>query len=301
MTVRTIPKPEHGSPEWLAVRWADEHGLRRIPASAAAAIHGEHRYLDPGDLALEMLADNPPSPGGESAAMRRGAFLEPSLLAWAAAELGHDVYAPDRMYVAGRFIATIDGIAGDVAAPTLVVEAKTTRRNWTGTLPRQWYWQGVQQAICTNLDRIIWVILDGNLDLALHEQTVETWEKQHHTEKAEEWLAAIDMGMIPAWVGLNVEQLARLHPQPQVPTVELPAHLHDAVADWQAANARIAADKKIVDECKVRIAKFLADEGAEEATIDGVTVASWAPYDRKGYTVAPSQGRSLKLVKGARR
>ena len=48
----TIPKPTHGSQDWLNLRWANEKGEKRITASVAAAIHGEHKYTTPADLAV---------------------------------------------------------------------------------------------------------------------------------------------------------------------------------------------------------------------------------------------------------
>ena len=53
----TINKPQHGSKEWLEVRWRDHNGLSRIAASSAAAVHGEHEYMTAGDLATELLAE----------------------------------------------------------------------------------------------------------------------------------------------------------------------------------------------------------------------------------------------------
>ena len=51
-----IPKPQHGSQEWLLARWKNKDGKKLISASNAAAVHGEHKYMTPGDLATELLA-----------------------------------------------------------------------------------------------------------------------------------------------------------------------------------------------------------------------------------------------------
>ena len=40
-----ITKPEHGSQDWLNIRFMDENGDKRISASAAAAIYGLHRFV----------------------------------------------------------------------------------------------------------------------------------------------------------------------------------------------------------------------------------------------------------------
>jgi len=42
-----IAKPEHGSQDWLTLRFQDENGDKRISASAAAAIYGLHLFVTP--------------------------------------------------------------------------------------------------------------------------------------------------------------------------------------------------------------------------------------------------------------
>jgi hypothetical protein len=59
----TVPKPPHGSQEWLNARWQGPNG-KRITASVAAAVHGEHRFTTPADLAAELLASSPPCAEG---------------------------------------------------------------------------------------------------------------------------------------------------------------------------------------------------------------------------------------------
>ncbi len=76
-------------------------------------------------------------------------------------------------------------------------ELKTYNKRWTGQLSRTWYWQGVQQAICTGSNEINWIIFDSDLQLQFHTQTVTSDEKQIHIEAARKFLGFIDMGMMP--------------------------------------------------------------------------------------------------------
>jgi hypothetical protein len=93
-----ITKPEHGSEKWLAVRWADENGLTRISASVASAIHNENKYTSAADLAMELLADTPPTPQPTNSAMDRGNYMEPVLIKWTADVEGINLITPDVMY-----------------------------------------------------------------------------------------------------------------------------------------------------------------------------------------------------------
>jgi hypothetical protein len=86
----TISKPTHGSQDWLNARWQNEDGEKRVTASVAAAVHGEHKYTTMADLAVELLAKQPPEPKEANDAMRRGTILEGPLMKWAGEILGVD-------------------------------------------------------------------------------------------------------------------------------------------------------------------------------------------------------------------
>ena len=112
-----IPKPTHGSQEWLNVRWRNENGEARIAASACAAVHGQHAFVTVADLATELLASNPPEPKAPNSAMLRGTTLEAPIRDWAAQLLAHPLTEPDILYCYDepgvRLIATIDSMSSD--------------------------------------------------------------------------------------------------------------------------------------------------------------------------------------------
>ena len=127
----SIPKPAHGSVEWLRARkW--RNGETLVAASDCAAVHGEHRFKTMAQLAVELLDSADPVPTAPNAAMERGNRLEPVLLHWVSEELGQRVSSPDRMFGYGRLVATLDGLTagGDI------VECKTTVKRFDGVLPR---------------------------------------------------------------------------------------------------------------------------------------------------------------------
>ena len=277
----TVPKPPHGSPEWLAVRWRDESGLARISASNAAAVHGEHPYLSPAQLAVELLKEEPPQPQQENRAMQRGNTLESPIRDWAAQLLGFPLTTPCIMYAyeedGVRLIATIDAVseAGGV------YEIKTKRGRWNGELPRMWYWLGVQQAICTGTDSVTWVVFDSDLDIQFHEQKVTSDEKRMHIEACRQYLASIDMGIIPDGISLSYEDLTNLQPKGNNTRIELADQAKVLLHKYSTYQAIIEQNETKLSEIKARLCELLGD--AEYGTIDNEVVATWRTSTRTSF------------------
>ena len=119
-----IPKPKHGSKEWLMERWRDDQGCCVFGASDIPALMNASPYKTRGELFADKL--NEPEPQAESAIFRRGNLLEKPLLEAAADFLNHDIYTPDCMYRDGRLTVTLDGVDNSIQ-PEYIVEAKTTK------------------------------------------------------------------------------------------------------------------------------------------------------------------------------
>ena len=208
-----ITKPEHGSEKWLAVRWADENGLTRISASVASAIHNENKYTSAADLAMELLADTPPTPQPTNSAMDRGNYMEPVLIKWTADVEGINLITPDVMYCynehGARLIATLDAI-DDNGIP---YEVKTTNKKFTGVLPREWHWQGVQQAICAGSETIEWIIFDNEMQIKRYTQNISSDDREYHIFKCQEFLADIDNGAVPAAAKLEYKHVESMYPE----------------------------------------------------------------------------------------
>lgn len=296
-----IQKPEHGSSEWLRARWIDDTtGLKRISASVAAAVHGEHRYTTKAELAATLLAPEPPAPKAATEAMARGNTLEPALIAYLAdalGPLGLTVAAEhDDMYVAGRLIATLDAKVMDGVQLIAPGECKTTKDIWKGSLSPTWLWQGVQQAICTGTDRVWWSILDGDLRLHTYEQIVSDAEKGAHTQACEEFLSWVDMGVFPPDASPTAADIQIVHPvaDPAL-VVELDDEAMRHVADLRAAKAEVRRWQAEEKRAQAEVARLLGD--AESATHDGRPVVTWKTQTRAEYTVAASSSRVMRLSK----
>ena len=277
----TIPKPTHGSQDWLNLRWANEKGEKRITASVAAAIHGEHKYTTPADLAVELLAATPPVPKEQNDAMRRGTILEGPLMGWAGEILNETITEPAELYCfedsGVRLMSTMDGrsLSGKF------YELKTYNKRWTGQLSRTWYWQGVQQAICTGSNEINWIIFDSDLQLQFHTQTVTSDEKQIHIEAARKFLGFIDMGMMPDVADPTYDNAASLYPEGYGNTVVLGHEVYASLERLAQAREQKKQAEAVEELIKGELAMLLQD--AEYGAIDGVQVVSWKNSKRTSF------------------
>lgn len=273
-----IEKPEHGSAEWLRIRWADKQGNRRISASVAAAVHGEGKYTSAADLASELLADNPPEPLPPTKDMERGNRMEPMLIQWAADMEGITLTTPDVMYVYEdgpcRMIATLDAIDQN----GIPYEVKSTRKRWDGKLPRHWHWQGVQQAICAGSTSVEWIIFDGDMDLIRHTQFISSDDMELHKQRVREFLSAIDDGNLPDMVTLEYSMLEKMYPDSQPKSVELTQDQANVVSQLITVQEMIKGLEDQESKLKAEIGAVLQD--AEHASYNGEAMVSWKTVKR---------------------
>lgn len=260
----TVPRPaDRGA--WLRER----HPF--FGASAAGALYGVHPHLDLADVVAEKMApeaiDN-----GQTEAMERGDRLEPVLLEWWGDRHGLRVVPSEVLYVNGRLMATLDGeIVGN---PESWVEAKTTREVWD-EVPPHVYWQVTAQAAASGKRgecTVVWFDAELRLKEALVKPAPE--HVADVLDRAERFMAFIDLGMTPEGVALTAEHLTTMFPAPEVGKwVDLDEAGRDAIIEWEAARqARIDAEKR-EKAAKDVVANLLAD--AEGARFNGLPVATW--------------------------
>ena len=276
-----VSKPTHGSAEWLAIRWKNEDGLARISASVAAAVHGSHLYKTTADLATELIADQPPQPAEQNSAMLRGTTLEGPVRDWAAKLLNIELHEPDEMFVyeedGVRLIATLDAVSSMGA----VYEIKTSKKRFDGKLPEMWYWQGVHQAICADVNEINWCILDGDLDLKFHKQTVTSDEKRVHIEACRVFLAYVDMGMFPENAIPSYENVSALHPNAEAGSVELSADAVQLLEQLTKTKAMVSELEEHASALQAAICQEIGDKS--QATVGGNVVATWKDVSRSSF------------------
>lgn len=284
-----VTKPEHGSAAWLKVR-RSRNGEMLVAASDAAAVHGVHRFKSMAQLAVELLDPADPTPTVANAAMQRGNKLEPVLLRWAETELQTTIRTPDVMFGYGRLIATLDGMTPSGT----VVECKTTTRRFGGSLPPYWRWQGVQQAICANSDKVLWVVLDGDLNLTLTEQHVDDDDIKQHLRAVDRFLAAIDMGMLPAEAVPTVEDIARLNREVSPVPADLPENALGLLDWYWTVDAQAKQAKDELEKCKAEIVALLG--ASEVGLLGGEEVVTWKMQSRRSFDSARFEAEHPELA-----
>ena len=277
----TIPKPPHGSQEWLDIRWQNEQFLKRITASIAAAVHGENKFVTPEDLAAELLAKTPPVPKEQNDAMLRGTLMEPVVAHIASLHLNVTIVEPQELYCyeedGVRLMATMDG--KDMSGK--FYEIKTTNKRWDGILPRSWYWQGVQQAICTDATEIIWAIMDSTFQINYYTQVVTSDERQQHIDAVRKFLGFIDMGMMPEGAVPSYDNASTIYPEGYENTVALSDDVYNTLERLSIAKEQIKSAEAVRDQLQGELGMMLGD--ADYGSINGVQVVSWKNSSRTSF------------------
>lgn len=278
-----IPKEPHGSQAWLNQRYMDEHGNRRISASAAAAIYGLHPFVKKDHYAAEQLSGVAPTPITPNAAMETGNRLEDTIIQWAGDRLDTKFETPSELFCydtdAGcHLISTLDGWNEENKH---ILEVKTTSREYSGTLPDYWRIQGITQAICSDAKRVTWAIFDNTLRLTLVEQEITQEEIDEHISAVTDWLNSIELGMTPAGVKWSYETMQTRYQRPQNKSVELPPETTDLIQQLRHVRNELASYKQLEDELKAQVCDLIGD--ADTAILNGVTVATWKGQKRESF------------------
>jgi len=273
-----IAKQPHGSQGWLEDRyWDAEHNLR-ISASPCAAIYGLHPFVSMDSYAAEMLAGVPPLPQKATWAMQRGTDLEPVIARWVIDRTGVEYAEPKEMFCydtdkGARLIATLDLFYEDNGVRK-VVEIKSRNKPWEGELPDYWRLQGIQQAVCADVDEILWAVFDSSMQVHYHTQTVTEAEKAEHVAACEAWLNSIELGMTPTGVTWSYETVAQRFPEPEpAETKELPAEAAEKFDQLRHVNSELKSYEELKDRLKAELCEMIGT--AEVATINGSPVATW--------------------------
>jgi predicted phage-related endonuclease len=263
-TRSTVPKPEDRD-EWLAVR------RPYFNASYAAALFDEHPYVTAGDVATIKLTGKEQA---QTRAMDRGRRLEDVIAKWWADEQGCEVYEPNKLYIAGRVMATVDRLVDDGGAePLMPVEIKTANIIAPEPLP---YWVIQCQAImlCTGARALALVWFDSTMDLRSRMLAADEITQEAIADGAERFMAAIDLGMVPDWVGLSYANQLDLHPEARVPPVALDDAGFNAVMALRFVKSQRLAAEREEERIKAEIAGLLGE--AEAGTFGGKEIVRWS-------------------------
>ena len=274
-----IPKPKHGSKEWLLTRWRDEQNKCVFGASDIPALMNASPYKTRGELFADKL--NEPVEQAESAIFRRGNLLEKPLLEAAGEQLGYTFHTPDTIYRDGRLSVSLDGVDYE-SAPSVVIEAKTSTRysiHDSSDLPAEWLWQGwAQQAV---LACPVWFsVLDRDLRISVVELPENASAIDALRLEAEVFGEWVDTNSAPLDEinNFSADAIARIF-QVAPTTIDLP----NGAGEWvlQLEEARALAKQAAEQEVKAKDALAQMLLGNEIGLLNGQRVVSWKQQDGK--------------------
>ena len=269
-----IPKPKHGSKEWLMERWRDDQGCCVFGASDIPALMNASPYKTRGELFADKL--NEPVEQVESAIFRRGNLLEKPLLEAASDFLNHDIYTPDCMYRDGRLTVTLDGVDNSIQ-PEYIVEAKTTTRYSIydqNDLPVEWLWQGWAQQAVLECSTVWFSVLDRDLRISVvqlpkNESAIDALRLE--AQIFGDW---IDQRVLPdeELNNFSADDITRIY-KVQPTSIELDV----VVVDWLVALEDARAQSKQATEMETKAKDAIAQmlKGNEVGLVNGVQVVSW--------------------------
>ena len=274
--VRHIPKPPHGSLDWLMIRHRDENGRRVLGASDAPALMKASSFTSRADLFYNKSTR--PQVTETSEAMNVGNILEGALVAELGRRLGKEMITPNTMYGRDRFVVTLDAVAVSNKEPLVIGEVKTTRRHRISSLndvPNEYLWQCWAQMLV--VDRPVYlIVLDKDMmishfEIPRNEEALETLAAESETfcRAVDEQDEKMLHGLIDE---LSAEQVAALV-KPQPKTIDISTEQYDWIRELADARDLRRQAEQLEQAAKDHIARFMLD--AEIATHNGTKVLTW--------------------------
>ncbi len=260
-----IPVPLH-RPDWLQAR------VPYFNASSAAVLFERHQFQTAAEYAVEKLTGDT-SDDGQTSAMRRGQFLEDGVAEWWAHETGVQVQTVPVMYACGRILANVDRVDLTRERP---VEIKTVSRHVDE--PSQ-YWLDQCQAVMlcygdggADVMDLVWV--DSSMTLQHQEVDADPVFQAELLRRAEKFMAAIDMGMVPDWITptLSAAHVSALYPDP-AGAVELGDDGGELIQRFTELKVKAKQIDAELDEIKDEITRRLGDH--DTGLWDGVEVVTF--------------------------
>lgn len=275
MTVILIPKPLHGSLEWLQNRWRYE-GRCVFGASDVPALLGVSPWRTRGELYFDKLTE--PVIKEETAAMRRGNILEAPILAEAGRMLGREFVTPEFQYLKNRLMVSLDGLPADeVDNPSMIVEVKTTTAHAienSDDLPSDWCAQGWAQSEVFGGVPVMFAVLDRRQTISVVELQDNPAARQFIAEETQRFGEQVDKGeSAHEYVDeLDADQIA-LYFKATEKQIELDDELMRWVIELETARHTKTEAEKAEKIAKDFLAKAMLD--ASVGLFHGEPVISW--------------------------
>jgi len=191
---------------------------------------------------------------------------------------------PDIMYCFengdARMIATLDAISAD----GMPFEIKTTKKRWDGVLPRQWYWQGVQQCICAGTNQLEWRIFDSDLELHQYTQIITSDEQQIHISAVDEFLNLIEQGLVPEVAKLSYDNVSNLYNKSSEMQTMLPPSAMEVINQLEKTKEAKKKLEEVENNLKAELGLMM--KNSEEGILNGDIVVTWKTQTRNVFDSA---------------
>ncbi len=272
--MRLIPKPEHGSIEWLIGRQKDEQGNTLLGGSDAPALMGASPFKTRADLYFDKVTP-PVHDDSFNMAFHRGNVVEPVLVGEASRILGTSLLTPNVMYREGRWNINSDGVDSE-QSPSVNIECKTTTR-YTITsaddLPIEWRWQGYAQMAVMNVP-VFFSVLDARQNLSVVELPRDNMMIDLLLQEAESFCRCADdgTGVTEYLDEFTAEQIARLVTA-QETSIELPSDAETYLVMLDEARFAKKEAEDAEREAKDALARLLLNN--EVGLLNGNRVITW--------------------------
>lgn len=276
MTVQLIPKPPHGSEQWLMIRHRDDFGRCTLGASDAPPLMNQSPFTSRADLFHAKRTR--PRISEPTAAMHFGNIVEPVLVAELGRRLGCEMITPETMYRRDKFTVTLDAIGVTNGAPAVIGEVKTTRRHRISEfsdIPSEYLWQCWAQMLVLERPAYL-IVLDRDMNISHYEIPANEQAADLLRSESLRFCEAVDNKsddyLASVLDDLNAEQVADLvRPEPK--SVEITPEQYSWVRDLAEARDLKRTAEQIEQAARDNIARFMLDN--EIATIDGKKVLTW--------------------------
>lgn len=287
---------------WLARRRRD------LTASDLGALVGVDRFRTPYAIYAEKTGEIPPAEENDS--MRRGRWLEPAILlalreqypTWRIEQA--NVYLRDSEI---RLGCTPDFVAEDPAEPeTLInIQGKTTspfvfERDWSDDqAPIGYQLQTLCEGMLMGAGRCLLAVLvvdPYNADLHLREIERHAGAEARIRQLAIDFWSNIEAGRRPVpdyeRDGETIAAMFPRHEPGKVLDLSGDNRLAELLAKHAAHKVALDAHDEVLKEIEAEIKLKIGD--AEAAELPGWRL-TWKTENRKGYSVAPSTRRPLRI------
>jgi len=247
-----------------------ERRRKYLTATDLPAILGVSPFKNGADVYYEKISDGM-QPIEANDAMEIGNYLEPSILAWADAELGGVVPGGFEVHPGGILSCTTDGKRKSGGEP---VEAKShgirgiaDYGQWgpagTDEIPEHYLWQAHTQITVTGAPRCYFPALIGGRGFAMF-----------IVERSERCCSGILRVAEEFW---NNHVVKRIPPENQLPSLETLKRMRrepgkvvevadEIVVDWLLARRDRLAAEKHEEDCKAALIRALEDGDAGECS-----------------------------------